>query len=60
MQRDGISEPAALARMQSQLPETFFLEHADFIIKNNHDLQNLETISKEVIEKVKGYYTTRY
>lgn len=60
MQRDGISESAALARMQSQLPETFFLEHADFIIKNNHDLQNLETVSKEVIEKVKGYYTTRY
>lgn len=60
MKRDQMTESAALARMHVQMPDYFFLEHSDFIIKNNKDLINLETVSKEVIEKVKKYYVDRY
>ena len=33
LQRDSITEEAAQARMDAQLPEQFFVEHSDFIIK---------------------------
>ena len=55
-----MTEESALARMHVQMPDHFFLEHSDFIIKNNKDLINLETVSKEVVEKVKKYYIDQY
>ena len=60
LQRDSITEEAAQARMDAQLPEQFFVEHSDFIIKNNKDCRNLEVVSEEVIEKIKEYYIRRY
>ena len=38
LQRDSITEEAAQARMDAQLPEQFFVEHSDFIIKNQRIL----------------------
>ena len=55
-----ITEEAAQARMDAQLPEQFFVEHSDFIIKNNKDCRNLEVVSEEVIAKIKEYYIRRY
>ena len=46
--------------MDAQLPEQFFVEHSDFIIKNNKDCRNLEVVSEEVIAKIKEYYIRRY
>ena len=60
LQRDSITEEAAQARMDAQLPEQFFVEHSDFIIKNNKDCRNLEVVSEEVIAKIKEYYIRRY
>ena len=60
LQRDSITEEAAQARMDAQLPERFFVEHSDFIIKNNKDCRNLEVVSEEVIAKIKEYYIRRY
>ena len=60
LQRDLITEEAAQARMDAQLPEQFFVEHSDFIIKNNKDCRNLEVVSEEVIAKIKEYYIRRY
>ena len=52
LQRDSITEEAAQARMDAQLPEQFFVEHSDFIIKNNKDCRNLEVVSEEVIKTI--------
>lgn len=60
LQRDSITEEAAQARMDAQLPEQFFVEHSDFIIKNNKDCRNLEVVSEEVIAKIKEYYIRQY
>jgi len=42
--------------MNSQLPESFFIENSDFIIKNNKSMKNVFDISKEVSDKIKEYY----
>ncbi|MGN0614511.1 MAG: dephospho-CoA kinase [Porcipelethomonas sp.] len=60
MKRDGITEQAALNRMNSQLKEEFFRENSDFIIKNNGDIQNLYEVTMEVADKIKDYYNNKY
>ena len=56
MSRDNLTAEQAQKRMNSQLPESFFIENSDFIIKNNKNLQNVYAISKEVSDKIKDYY----
>ncbi len=56
MKRDNLSADEALKRMNSQLPEAFFIENSDFIIKNNKTMQNVFDVSKEVSDKIKEYY----
>lgn len=34
IERDGLSEPAALARMSAQQPEAFYERRADFVVRN--------------------------
>lgn len=58
--RDNISREAAQSRINSQLKEEFFWENSDFIIKNNGDMTNLFDVSKEVSDKVKDYYNTKF
>ncbi len=60
MERDDLSSDQAQARIDSQLPETFFIAHSDFIIKNNKDKENLNAVSKEVAEKVIEYYNDKF
>lgn len=56
IKRDGLSREQAQSRIDSQLPESFFIGHSDFIIKNNKDRANLDAVAKEVAEKVVEYY----
>lgn len=56
MKRDGLSEADALKRINSQHDEQFFKENSEFIIKNNKDLNNLNSIAKEVSDKVWDFY----
>lgn len=56
MARDNLTAQQAQKRMNSQLPESFFMNNSDYIIRNNENLQNVFAISKEVSDKIKEYY----
>ncbi len=60
MERDGITEEEALKRINSQYDEKFFIDHSEFIIKNNKDMKNLYNVAKEVSDKVKDYYNKKF
>ncbi|MBQ8687746.1 MAG: dephospho-CoA kinase [Ruminococcus sp.] len=60
MERDSLTEEQAQARIDSQLPEAFFIGHSDFIIKNNKDRMNLYVVASEVAEKVVDYYREKF
>lgn len=60
MERDGLEEDQAQQRIDSQLPEEFFIRHSDFIIKNNKDRGNLDAVAREVAEKVINYYHEKF
>lgn len=59
IKRDGLTHEQALARMNSQLNEDFFVSHSDFTITNNDSIDNLCCISKEVSDKIKLLYRNR-
>ena len=54
--RDGITPEQIKRRFSSQHTEKFFINHSDFIIKNNKSLELLREKAKEVAEKIKEYY----
>lgn len=60
LERDSISRESAQNRINAQLEEEFFRDNSDFIIKNNSDVENLFDVSKEVSDKIKDYYNTKY
>lgn len=60
MKRDRLDSEQAQARIDSQLPETFFISHSDFIIKNNKDRANLDEVAREVAQKVIEYYKDKF
>lgn len=41
MSRDGLSEPAARARIEAQPPDTFYGDKCKYIIRNNEGLEQL-------------------
>ena len=55
MARDTMTEQAARERMNAQLDETFFIQHSDYVIHNNGNLEQLSELSGEVADKVKIY-----
>lgn len=55
MTRDSMSEQAARERMSAQLDEAFFIQHSDYVIHNNGNLEQLSDLSGEVADKVKIY-----
>lgn len=55
-ERDGITPEQAKQRFSSQNTESFFVNHSDFIIKNNKSVNALMEKAKEVSEKIKEYY----
>ncbi|NLT57524.1 MAG: dephospho-CoA kinase [Clostridiales bacterium] len=52
MARDGIDEAAARARLDAQKPESFFLDHADYVIHNTGDLEALRRQVDEVAARL--------
>lgn len=54
--RDGITAEQIKRRFSSQHTERFFINHSDFIIKNNKSVDELIEKAKEVAEKIKEYY----
>lgn len=44
MERDGLTEEQAKARMNAQLPESFFYEHSQVIIENKEDTEHLHEL----------------
>ncbi|MCM1330649.1 MAG: dephospho-CoA kinase [Ruminococcus sp.] len=56
LKRDGISAEQVKERFSSQHSEKFFVNHSDFIIKNNKSVELLQEKAKEVAEKIKEYY----
>ena len=54
--RDGITPEQIKRRFSSQHTEKFFINHSDFIIKNNKSVELLREKAKEVAEKIKEYY----
>ena len=55
-ERDGITAEQIKKRFSSQHTERFFINHSDFIIKNNKSVDELVEKAKEVAEKIKEYY----
>lgn len=60
MQRDSLSEMAAIQRMQVQLSDTFFREHSDTVLENNGSLPQLLSEAQELCAKLKRYYDMKY
>lgn len=54
--RDGLTGEQIKERFSSQHTEEFFINHSDFIIKNNRSVSELIEKAEEVAEKVKEYY----
>lgn len=50
--RDNISEEVAKQRLKIQNDNEFFVKKADFIIRNEGTIDNLEKSLKEIIEKI--------
>ncbi len=53
--RDGIPAERIKERFSSQHSERFFINHSDFIIKNNKSVDVLREKANEVADKVKEY-----
>ena len=56
-QRDGITAEQIKDRFSSQHTEHFFVNHSDFIIKNDKSVDLLIEKAHEVADKVKEYFT---
>lgn len=54
-ERDGLTPEQIKERFSSQHTEKFFINHSDFIIKNNKSVENLIEKAREVAQKVKEY-----
>lgn len=54
--RDGLTRKQAEDRMKSQLDAEFFASHSDYVIENNDSVDAVNSISKEVSDKIKFYY----
>ena len=54
--RDGITAEQIKSRFSSQHTEKYFMNHSDFIIKNNKSVELLREKAKEVADKIKEYY----
>lgn len=51
--RDGISREQALSRMKVQLSEEYFLEHSDYILNGEQNIDNLINDAEALVRMVK-------
>ncbi|MFR4973495.1 MAG: dephospho-CoA kinase [Butyricicoccus pullicaecorum] len=53
MQRDGLSETAAAARIDAQPDEAFYREKCDFVLENNGSLEDLKLQVESLCDKLR-------
>lgn len=53
--RDHLTEEEALTRMQTQLPESFFLTHSDIIIENKQEEAHLHALTAKAARIIESY-----
>ena len=51
--RDGVSREQALSRMKVQLSEEYFLEHSDYILNGEQNIDNLINDAEALVRMVK-------
>lgn len=51
LERDGISEEAAIKRMRAQKPDLFFRTHSDYVIENNLGAESLIPKVRQILEE---------
>ncbi len=56
VERDNLSLEQVKKRISSQHTEHFFVNHSDYIIKNNKTIEALKEKAQEVSDKVKEYF----
>ena len=56
MERDGLTESEADARMDSQLSEEFFTEHSDLVIRNDGTIHDLTTAAENAVTQIEQRY----
>lgn len=49
--RDGIDKQAALLRINSQKPDSFYSDNCDFVLQNNHSLRVLEGLVDQFLSQ---------
>ena len=54
--RDGLTHEQARKRMNSQLDESFFRSHSDYVIRNNGSIDVVNDISWEVSGKIRELF----
>lgn len=54
MQRDGITQKEAIARINSQPLNDFYTENADYVIKNSGDFEQTSQEALEIIRRIVG------
>ncbi len=57
MERDGISEADARARLSNQRPASYYRERCDFIIENDFDLNSLSDSVGKIADVIKAGVT---
>ncbi len=55
MERDGLDEEAAQARLDSQIPLATKVAAADFVVENSADLDALKAAARSVLEQVRRW-----
>ncbi len=51
MERDGLSREAALARIEAQKPDDFYIQRADYVIYNNGTVRELEDRVRQILHE---------
>ena len=52
--RDGLSEEAALARLRAQNDDSYYIERSDYVITNDSTLEELKNSATRVISEILG------
>ncbi len=52
--RDGVTEESALAMIHAQSPDSLRLEHADYVIDNSGNIEDLKASVLKVLDQIKS------
>ncbi len=55
IERDALSEEEAAKRLRSQHPAAFYTERSDFVIRNDHDLNDLKQQTLSILKELTNF-----